>query len=398
MAWRDQYRPASFRGVPFHARQAGHSGGRRTVQHEYPGRDLPWAEDLGRRARTYPVEGYVIGTDYMVARDALIEALEAEGAGELMHPYHGARQVVVDTFNIREGSRDGGLALFSITFLEAGERSHPAGRRDQVTAIDQQATALTDTSIKDFVSAYSVGGLPAFVALAAEVLLGDLVGTVRDVADGIASTVDQAARFARDLRSLSDEAAELVQSPGSLAERVVGVIEDLGRRGRSRPASGTVALQRLSDWGQGVPAVPRTTATRAQQDDNRQALADLVQRVATAQAATLAVRTEWPTHDEAVSARDALADRLDAVMERTASDYVYLEAQALRADLVQAVPPPDQSLARLSRFTPRATQPALVLAYRLYGDARRADEIVSRNDIRHPGFVIGGDPLEILND
>ncbi|PSJ23575.1 hypothetical protein CVH10_01550 [Halomonas sp. ND22Bw] len=397
MTWRDQYRPASFRGVPFHARQAGHSGGRRNVQHEYPGRDLPWAEDLGRKARTYPVEGYVLGGDYMSARDALIEALEAEGPGELMHPYHGARQVVVDTFDVREGSRDGGMARFSITFLEAGERSHPAGRLDQVAAIDQQASALTDASAGDFAESFSVAGLPAFVAQAAEALVGNLAGTVQDVADGIVGTVEQAARFARDLRSLSDEASDLVQSPDDLAGRVIGVFEDLGQRGRANPAAGTSALQRLADWGQGVPAVPRTTGTRARQDANRQALADLVQRVATAQAATQAVRTDWPTHDEAVAARDALGDRLDTAMESAASDAVYLEAQALRADLVQAVPPPDQSLARLSRYTPRATQPALVLAYRLYGDAARADEIVSRNDVRHPGFVVGGDPLEILN-
>ena len=44
-----------------------------------------------------------------------------------------------------------------------------------------------------------------------------------------------------------------------------------------------------------------------------------------------------------------------------------------------------------------------MLAYQLYGDADRADEIVTRNNIRHPGFVPGGSgqavgrPLLILH-
>jgi len=42
--------------------------------------------------------------------------------------------------------------------------------------------------------------------------------------------------------------------------------------------------------------------------------------------------------------------------------------------------------------------PAIVLAYRLYGDAERADEIVARNRVRHPGFVPGGQPLEVLSN
>jgi prophage DNA circulation protein len=42
-----------------------------------------------------------------------------------------------------------------------------------------------------------------------------------------------------------------------------------------------------------------------------------------------------------------------------------------------------------------ATLPALVVAHRVYGDATRADEIVSRNRVRHPGFVPGGIALEV---
>ena len=43
-------REASFKGAPFHVEETGGQFGRRTVLHEYPFRDLPYGEDLGRSA------------------------------------------------------------------------------------------------------------------------------------------------------------------------------------------------------------------------------------------------------------------------------------------------------------------------------------------------------------
>ncbi|WP_431355959.1 DNA circularization N-terminal domain-containing protein, partial [Algimonas porphyrae] len=51
MSWRDQLEKASFRGVPFHVSRSGGEVGRRVQLTEYPLRDRPYAEDLGRKAR-----------------------------------------------------------------------------------------------------------------------------------------------------------------------------------------------------------------------------------------------------------------------------------------------------------------------------------------------------------
>jgi prophage DNA circulation protein len=42
--------------------------------------------------------------------------------------------------------------------------------------------------------------------------------------------------------------------------------------------------------------------------------------------------------------------------------------------------------------------PSLLVAYQIYGDAGRADEITKRNEPRHPGFLMGGNQLEVLAD
>ena len=94
--------------------------------HEYPLRDLPYADDLGRRAREFQVNGYVVGENYLQERDALIEALEAYGPGELIHPKYGMLNVVVvGRVSIRESHSEGGIARFAITFAEAGENTFP---------------------------------------------------------------------------------------------------------------------------------------------------------------------------------------------------------------------------------------------------------------------------------
>ena len=71
MGWREEQRRvahpngmavgASFRGVPFRTTDSDTGVGRRNEVHEYPMRDLPYADDLGRRAREFQVNGYVVG-------------------------------------------------------------------------------------------------------------------------------------------------------------------------------------------------------------------------------------------------------------------------------------------------------------------------------------------------
>ena len=96
-------REASFRGARFEVDDVEASGGRRVVLHEYPLRDTPYSEDLGRRAREFSVRGYIIQGrtyDYASARADVLKALEAYGPGELVHPWHGEVSVVVDDYRI----------------------------------------------------------------------------------------------------------------------------------------------------------------------------------------------------------------------------------------------------------------------------------------------------------
>ena len=120
-AWLGQLRDSSFRGVPFFTADRSGTGGRRNVHFEFPKRDDPDSEDMGRRQRFLAPIAYVLGSDYMAARDRLIDALEKGGPGTYVDHFGKEHRVVVDDYDYRETSQDGGYCEFHIAFAEAGQ-------------------------------------------------------------------------------------------------------------------------------------------------------------------------------------------------------------------------------------------------------------------------------------
>jgi hypothetical protein len=133
--WRDQLMPADFDGNPFHVESDAIQNGRRIVLHEFPKKDLPYAEDMGRSAFTFTVRGYCIQypmdlqaplylRDYRVARDLLAERLSQGGPGLLQLPTATVAlppmYVVCTQHSVSEEQRLGGFCVFDMRFTEVG--------------------------------------------------------------------------------------------------------------------------------------------------------------------------------------------------------------------------------------------------------------------------------------
>jgi prophage DNA circulation protein len=106
--------------------------------------------------------------------------------------------------------------------------------------------------------------------------------------------------------------------------------------------------------------------------------------------------TGYATRNEAEQAKQAWLALADSLMA-TAPDALYDQILDLRSAVLQDVAERVVNLPALRSYTPGATLPALVLAHQLYGDATRSQELLERNAIRHPGFVAGGQALEVLD-
>lgn len=132
-AWRKYLKPGSFRGVKFHCQVDSRDSGRRIVEHEFPKKNLPYAEDMGRRAKSFSLRGYIIvytheddtnplhRRDYTIQRDLLRNALETEGAGALLLPTaKDVEFVVCQSYKLTEENQRGGYCTFDMTFMEYG--------------------------------------------------------------------------------------------------------------------------------------------------------------------------------------------------------------------------------------------------------------------------------------
>jgi prophage DNA circulation protein len=135
LPFRDELMPASFDGCRFHVEASSKENGRRIVVHEFPKKDTPYAEDMGKRAIEFSVRGYCITfmfdadqdadhplymRDYRIARDLLRDRLETEGSGTLQLPTLPPMRVVCPRYRLSEEERLGGYCVFDMQFVEFG--------------------------------------------------------------------------------------------------------------------------------------------------------------------------------------------------------------------------------------------------------------------------------------
>lgn len=398
--WKASLRPASFRGEPFHTLEHEAEYGRRLADHTYLQRDLPWSEDLGRRPREFRVEGYVLGPDYPALRDALIAAAEEKGPATLVHFYLGEMNVTCRSVRVRESSDEGGMARVLFTFSEAGERQHPAAGQDTPAVAVAAAENAQEVAAAEAADSFDVSGRPQFVADDLAAGVGRFADAIEAAVTPIRAGLANAAGFALAIASLRSQAIGLVRLPGQLADAVLGVIElagDFTLPSSVPPARRAYEVVRpftmLADFAE--PAVTGATPARLQQAVNRNTLTRLVRQAALAAAATAASRTDFDSLDQAVTIRDDVADRMDAEMA-VADDAPYAALSQLRTAFVRDVTARGADRTRLATVSPAETMPALVLAWDLYGDAAFEADIVTRNNIPHPGFVAAAEPLEVL--
>jgi prophage DNA circulation protein len=129
--WRARLLPAHFDGRLFHVESGSRESGRRIVTHEFPKKDLPYSEDMGKKAIEFSVRGYIIQfpydtnvplyqRDYTIARNDLQLRLDTGGPGTLQLPMMRPLTVVCSRYRMTEEEKLGGYVTFDMTFVELG--------------------------------------------------------------------------------------------------------------------------------------------------------------------------------------------------------------------------------------------------------------------------------------
>ena len=417
----ENLRPASFRGVAFEVESHSESGGRRVELHEYPLRDTPYAEDLGKKAGKWQIEAFLVNgkSGYAERRDKLREALNASGPGTLIHPYLGELSVSVDGYSLKETTREGGYCTFSISFVEAGQPVEPDVEKDTAANVLDKAEAAKEAATAGFLDEY----MP---------LLEDLEG----LAGKVPALLSEATAFLGTPLSILSRAQSAASSvlalPDRLASRILGylgTIRQLGGIATSglkmnaltalldKKSAGTASSWLVTSngviagivgetsWpqagggsiGGGTPS-PETPGVVASTVANRAEtpLIDLIAAGAVIEAAIESADADYGTADDALASRDAVLEAIVEVQRANCSDAVFTALSELAAAVNEDLTTRGAELPKLGSATLSMSMPALAASYRLYGDVGQADAIVARHRIRHPGRVPGGVPLEVI--
>lgn len=429
--------PASFRGVPFGVNGDEARFGRSLAEHEYPFKDSQWMEDLGRGTRRFVIQGFLItdslvygGGDVQDQKEALIGAVETQGAGTLIHPSYGRLQVSVPEQGLIIYNRldAGTYCEFAMLCLEAGEREFPSDSANQDEDALGAADDLDESAADDFFDdAEGPLGFGAFVGSVAvqtvtswvdilDTVAGDVTGIFNMAASligpygrffngalfgysgimalpGVIQTLESLvlsgtqtrAQIGADGDDLIAAAASLDPSqPAPVAQRCVADLV----AACTNPADGVRLLTQLANF---FPDYPNGPSVIGQASASMQtATGAMLRRAALAGLVRVAATYQPQSEADASQVRLAICDMLDAEAVRagdTGDDASCTALARARGAVATILDDKGAQLPPMRQFTFAASMPALVLAQRLYQDPTRADQLVDEANPVNPLFM-----------
>lgn len=432
MSWIDNLQDASLRGVPFKVDEDEATFGRRVQVHEYPNRDKPWAEDMGRATRKFNVQAYLIGDNYFEQRNKLIEAVEKPGSCTLVHPFYGEMTVTVtDEVRVSHTKDEGRMCRVSFSFIESGELSFPKAGIATGKKLTG-AAALMDDFLSSAFEAFGLDGLPDFTQNGLLDDATEMFNTVTDVMQYVDSGISAASRlmqgdlsvllmppssgmnFVNQLQTMWRAGTKLngnVTDLISMVKGLSGITLDTGlaprgvwktdsastqaRTEQRNYVAQAIRTSALSEAVNTVTSLPKSSssATNATEQASatvivsHPAVNDLLEDDTAVGVTTSTATDTVPSWDDLTEVRDTLNTAIDQEMTRVTDDGLFLALRQVRTALNEDITARLEQTSRTVERTPAEILPALVLAADWYDDAGRESDITARNAIRHPGFV-----------
>jgi len=488
MSWRDNLLDASFRGIPFKVSSVTSSFGRRSFLHQYANREKPYFQDLGKDAQEFQVEAYIIQNsensfDYFGERDALINALEKKGSGVLVHPFLGIKKVgLLGKATLTESFEQGGMATFSMTFVEAGTRAIPDFLKSWISNVDNIVNAGVEAAGDLFLKIYNTtASFMDTVSGAASSLIGianSAMGSVEGIATkSISQTISNINLFKNTAVNAVDSAVGLFNAfkntaasfciIGGMGDRIASELSstigstvlggvNTGTKqsdtnadsisitsnlsgGEQGQYSGVTKGEILTLDGETIPNILGRSIIKSllnsvgdfdpslfgvipvSQESNFALLIDTMRFCFLSYLARIIIRTEFFSKQEALEYLEMFKTSVDdfqislgaqaaggtfeagigSSTDQVNNKEIYDSIEIIRNSLIENFLEKIEGIAKSIEYEVLSeNENLLVLSYSKYKDITRYDEIFKRNKnkISHPGFLPGGETLEILSE
>jgi hypothetical protein len=407
--WLQTLRRASYRGASFFVETDKVETGRRLVVHEFPLRDDPYIEDLGRSANKIDVTAYVAGDNADGLEAALRSACEAGGPATLSLPII-SLQAHCEKCS-RDFSKDKlGYIAFSLSFIREGSSAAPFPIAYLGRLIETSAGGIVAALSRFFVGTFATLDFADYVHDDAADEVRSIAGQIDSTVRGTTVDVDKAPALLQQIGDFYSDADDLVavgersdlyEDTAFVAQQSPSAAGDIVTRMGAifTAAADAIAPDLLEDAALPltayVPADNATTTTESGRQSlaNVEALRACMRILALTTLATAIVNRTYADRRSAIQARADAAEAFGAELERISGlkDYdIFVAIQTLSGQVADYLSRLVTDLAPVLAIEAPRRMPALWWSQRLYGTADRAGELVARNGVKHPAFM----PLE----
>lgn len=350
--------------------------GRESINTKPPRADAPHTHDNGRIIRKYRFEGRLSGDTAALDFRRLRDACESKGPLDFVHPIDGAMKVtVVADFRV---SRDEGDNIpFNLQLDEVTQAlAYPLPALPDVV---DKAGSVATSAAAGFASA--MADMAAIVETATSAVKAAQTyfdTTVRAALLGPIVAVDGATDALLDaLDAFADLTIDILGAPEKISDAIHAIVTKVTQ---------SSTLLRLSTLFANTP-----------NDNASKATYQYVRIESLAQAATQAVAEADAGTYSAASDLLAVRDTLHTALayERNILPVYDVTFADLATSAFEALTEAAAKLGTLTVYTTDGPSSSLDIAFALYGDSTRADEIEDRNGIAAVMFIPAA-PLSVL--
>jgi prophage DNA circulation protein len=436
--WTLALQTASWQKLTFFVTETTPTEGRRLVVHEYPLRDTPWVEDLGRANQIIPMQGYLVGDDVIAQRDKFKLACSKSGQGTLVHPSLGTiTDAVLVSASFSERVEEGRMISLDLSFIRSGKVVYPAlypitSNSSQAISKNAAGGLLTGggflSTVKGLIGKVAgiVGTISRFAgfALAAVSIAKSVLGVTKGLGAGLPSGtslgryngnltlanpaitglsptpatayIDAATTVALATATTAKTAVvtaiatcttTAIVADATFVAAVFNLTESI-RISVIDPADQINALVPLANFQSNL-SVPGTSPINTGIDIVGNATAALCRRAALTSIAQATAIYQPTSSTETQTLINRIAPLYDTEITYSADNgdlQSYTALRALRTAVVDDLQLRGSQLPTLITWKVPTSLPSLVLAYNLYRDVSRSDDLINRANPPNPVF------------
>lgn len=403
----------SIRGAKFFISRSTREAGRKQASFEFVNTGRRSVQDLGKYEPVFEITGFLMGRgdEYIANREALINALETEGAALLVHPFEGNLTVTTGRYTLDESTRSLGYSEIRFKALKVnvdiissqGNPFTQAGDEITPASIANDAQTAKDSLAEDI--ANNVTLIPEFPANfeSVESIIQSTLSTYSDSLSPIADNIDNAVNWVNGINALSEDVSRLLDTPEVLFANVIDTITGVDNLTNNAQRA-YAGMANLFDYGTTDDTNPQVTSSAPILDSDSgtpgSQSSEQVFRTENANQSVLSSR--------AASLIEAMnqASRIDFQNDEEIDDVV----TSIEVQFNDISPQLDSnSLTDLSKLRTNLrillnrrrlntnfiieidvqNEPASVLAYNLYADSEKSEEIIELNNVKDV-FSISG--------